>query len=71
MPKLLEPETFRRRYFERGGPTDEELEQGIKDGTVRGSIVCGQIWIADDALFNNDPWQPEKPSINPLLAAVS
>ena len=69
MPKLLEPDTFRKRYFERGGPTDEELKQGIENGTVRGTIICGQIYVADDALFNQEPWQPEKKITNPLLMA--
>lgn len=70
MPKLLEPETFRRRYFERGGPSDEELKQGIANGTVRGAVICGKVYVADDALFNKEPWQPKKRSNNPLLAAV-
>lgn len=71
MAKLLEPDTFRRRYFERGGPSDEELERDVAAGKLRGTIVCGRVWIADDALFNKEPWQPEKPNRNPLLAAVS
>lgn len=69
MAKLLDPDIFRKRYFERGGPTDDELLQGVKDGVIRGTIVCGRVYVADDALYNREPWQPEKPSTNPLLAA--
>ena len=65
--KLIEADLFRRRYFEREGPSDEELEADIKANKIRGSIVCGRIYIADDALYNKEPWQPEKRRINPIL----
>lgn len=71
MAKLLETDAFRRRYFESKGPTDDELEQAVESGTMRGTIVCGKVWIADDALYNKEPWQPEKKSRNPLLRAAS
>ena len=70
MPRLLDADLFRRRYFERGGPSDDALRKDIEAGNLRGAIVCGQVYVADDALYNNEPWQPEKPSKNPLLAAV-
>lgn len=70
MAKLLEAETFRRRYFERGGPSDEELERDVIEGKLRGTILCGKVWIADDALFNKEPWQPTAPTKNPLLRAM-
>jgi hypothetical protein len=71
MAKLLEADVFRKRYFERGGPTDQELIEAVSKGDMRGTIVCGRVYIADDALFNKEPWSPEKPSKNPLLMAVN
>ena len=70
MAKLLDANTFRRRYFEQGGPSDDDLEREITTGALRGTIICGKPWIADDALFNNEPWQPSKKSKNPLLAGT-
>ena len=70
MAKLLEPDTFRRRYFESNAPSDEDLAEAVRAGTMRGTIVCGKVWIADDALFNKEPWQPEKRSNNPILMAL-
>lgn len=71
MAKLLESDLFRKRYFERGGPSDTELKADIEAGKLRGAILCGRVYVADDALFNNEPWQAATPSKNPLLAAVS
>lgn len=70
MAKLLDTDTFRRRYFEQGGPTDADIERDITSGTLRGRIIGGKPWVADDALFNNEPWQPEKKTKNPLLVAI-
>lgn len=68
MAKLIDPDTFRHRYFERVAPTDEELRAGIETGKIRGCILAGKIWVADDALHNSEPWRPEVTTQNPLLA---
>lgn len=68
MAKLLEADLFRKRYFERAGPSDDELRAEIEAGKLRGTIVCGRVYVADDALHNSAPWAPEQPSRNPLLA---
>ncbi len=69
MAKLLDADTFRRRYFERDAPSDDDLRSEIEAGRLRGSVVCNQVYVADDALFNKEPWQPAQRKHNPLLAA--
>lgn len=69
MAKLIESDLWRKRYFERNGPSDDELKEEVSAGRLRGVIMCGKVYLADDALFNNEPWQPTVPSSNPLLAA--